>query len=190
MPRDYESQSPVAFQRRPHLTRDDGWIRAFLKTAKVGHIASSRDGQPLINPTTFWFDEKNHQIAFHSNVAGRVRSNIEINPKVSLEASELGRFLPSNVALEFSLQYRSVVVFGEARVVNDPGEARRLLYGLIGKYFPKMSTGKEYREITDKELRATSIYAIRIESWSGKENWAERADQSDEWTPLDEKWFE
>jgi nitroimidazol reductase NimA-like FMN-containing flavoprotein (pyridoxamine 5'-phosphate oxidase superfamily) len=191
MPRDYINQaSPTAFQRRPHLTKDDDWIRAFLKEAKIGHIASSVDGQPFINPTMFWLDEDNHQIVFHSNVAGRVRSNIESNPKVSLEASELGRFLPSNVALEFSLQFRSVVVFGVARLVTDSTEARCLLYGLIGKYFPKMTAGKEYREITDKELRATSIYAIQVESWSGKENWAERADQSDEWTALDEKWFE
>ncbi len=138
----------------------------------------------------FWFDEENHQIVFHSNVAGRVRSNIESNPKVCLEVSDLGKFLPSNVALEFSLQFRSVIVFGSARLVTDPDEARRLLYGLIGKYFPEMTAGKEYREITDKELRATSIYAIQIEEWSGKENWADRADQSDKWHPLDEKWFE
>ena len=190
MPRDYTQRSPAAYQRRPHLTRDDDWIRGFLKASQIGHIATSVDGQPFINPTTFWFDEENHQIAFHSNVAGRVRSNIESNPKVSLEAGELGKFLPSNVALEFSLQFRSVVVFGTARLVTNPTEARRLLSGLISKYFPNMTAGKEYREITDKELRATSIYAILIESWSGKENWADRADQSDEWTPLDEKWFE
>jgi hypothetical protein len=52
-----------------------------------------------------------------------------------------------------------------------------------------MTAGKEYREITEKELRATSVYAIAIESWSGKENWEARADQSDEWPALDEKWF-
>ena len=190
MPRDYSDQAPTAFQRRPHLTKDDDWIRAFLREAKIGHIASSCDGQPFIHPTMFWLDEINHQIVFHSNVAGRVRSNIESNPRVSLEASELGRFLPSNVALEFSLQFRSAVVFGTAIIVTDSAEARRLLYGLISKYFPTMTAGKEYREITDKELRATSIYALQIESWSGKENWAERADQSDEWTPLDGKWFE
>ena len=107
-----------------------------------------------------------------------------------MEASELGKLLPSNVALEFSLQFRSVVIFGTARIISDPDEARKMLYGLISKYFPKMTAGREYREITDKELRATSIYAIKIEAWSGKENWEERADQSDEWTALDEKWFE
>lgn len=190
MAREYIGQNPTAFQRRPHLTKDDAWIREFLKTAKVGHIATSVDGQPFINPTTFWFDEENHQIVFHSNISGRIRSNIEYNPKVTLEASELGKMLPSNVALEFSLQFRSVVVFGTARVVTEPAEARRLLYGLIGKYFPTLQAGEEYREITEKELRATSVYAIKIGEWSGKENWADVADQSDEWNPLDAKWFE
>jgi nitroimidazol reductase NimA-like FMN-containing flavoprotein (pyridoxamine 5'-phosphate oxidase superfamily) len=189
MSRNYENQSPTAFQRRPHLTKDDAWIRAFLKEAQVGHIATSVDDQAYLNPTTFWYDEENHQIVFHSNIAGRVRSNIETNPKVSMEASELGRLLPSNVALEFSLQYRSVVVFGTARIITDPDEAKKLLYGLLSKYFPDMTAGKEYREITEKELRATSVYAIKIEEWSGKENWDERAEQSDEWPALDEKWF-
>ncbi len=190
MPRDYSNQSPTAFQRLPEYRRDDEWIRAFLRQARVGHIASSRDGQPFLNPSTFWFDEESHQIIFHSNVVGRIRSNIEANPKVCFEASELGRLLPSNVALEFSLQFRSVLVFGTARLITDPDEARRVLYGLIHKYFSGMTAGKDFREITDKELARTSIYAIHIEEWSGKENWKDRADQSDEWAPLDEHWFE
>ena len=189
MPRDYTNQSPTAYQRLPEYKRDDDWIRAFLHAAKVGHIASSLNGQPFLTPSTFWFDEENHQIIFHSNVTGRIRSNLESNPQVCFEASELGKLLPSNVALEFSLQYRSVVVFGTVRLVTDEAEARRVLYGLIQKYFPKMRAGKEFREITDKELKHTSVYAIQIEGWSGKENWKERADQSDEWSPLDEKWF-
>jgi uncharacterized protein len=190
MPRDYRNQSPTAFQRLPEYERDELWIREFLRTAQIGHIASARDGQPFLNPSTFWFDEENQQIIFHSNLAGRMRSNIEANPRLCFEASELGKMLPSNVALEFSLQFRSVIVFGTARLISDPDEARRVLYSLIRKYFPSMTAGKEFREIMDKEVARTSIYAIQIEEWSGKENWKDRADQSDEWTPLDEKWFE
>ena len=189
MPRNYKDQSPIAFQRLPEYKREDDWVRAFLHAAKVGHIASARDEQPFLNPSTFWYDEANHQIIFHSNISGRVRSNIEANPKVCFETSELGKFLPSNIALEFSLQYRSVMIFGSAHLVTDPDEARRVLYSLIAKYFPKMNAGRDFRKITDKELRSTSIYAISIESWSGKENWKERADQSDEWKPLEEWQF-
>ena len=190
MPRDYQDIPPAAFQRLPEYERQAEWIRAFLRAAKVGHIASAQAGQPFLNPTTFWFDEANHQIIFHSNMTGRIRSNVENNPRVCLEVSELGRMLPSNVALEFSLQFRSVIVFGTARLITDADEARRVMYGLIHKYFPAMTAGREFREITDKELKRTSVYAIRIEAWSGKENWKDRADQSDEWPPLDEKWFE
>jgi nitroimidazol reductase NimA-like FMN-containing flavoprotein (pyridoxamine 5'-phosphate oxidase superfamily) len=189
MPRDYEFASPTAFQRLPEYQRDEEWIRAFLREATVGHIASARNGQPFLNPTTFWFDEANHQIIFHSNITGRIRSNIENNPRICFEASELGNMLPSNVALEFSLQFRSVIVFGEARLIHDPEEARTMMYGLIYKYFPTMTAGKEFREITNQELKRTSVYAIRIEEWSGKENWKDRADQSDEWPALGKDWF-
>jgi uncharacterized protein len=189
MPRDYQNQSPTAFQRLPEYQRDDEWIRAFLRQTKVGHVASTQNGQPFLNPTTFWFDEANHQIIFHSNLAGRIRSNIQSNPRVCFEASQLGKMLPSNVALEFSLQFRSVIAFGDASLVDDPEEARRVMYGLIHKYFPKMTAGKEFREITDKELKRTSVYALKIEEWSGKENWKDRADQSGEWPPLGEEWF-
>lgn len=189
MPRDYRNVSPTAFQRLPEYKRDDEWICAFLRRAQVGHIATTREEQPFLNPTTFWFDEANHQIIFHSNITGRVRSNLETNSRVCFEASELGKLLPSNVALEFSLQFRSVVVFGKAHLVSHPQEARKVLYGLIKKYFPAMTAGKEFRAITDKELKRTSVYAIQIEEWSGKENWKDRADQSEEWPALSEEWF-
>jgi nitroimidazol reductase NimA-like FMN-containing flavoprotein (pyridoxamine 5'-phosphate oxidase superfamily) len=190
MPRDYRRVAPAALQRLPEYRRDDAWIRLFLREARVAHIASSRDDQPFVHPTSFWFDEAGHRIVFHSNVTGRLRSNIEANPRVCLEASELGKMLPSNVALEFSLQFRSVMVFGRAGLITEPEEARRALYGLLHRYFPLMTPGREFRPITDQELKRTSVYAIQIEEWSGKENWKDRADQSDEWPALAETWFE
>jgi uncharacterized protein len=190
MPRNYENQSPTAFQRLPNYTRDDEWIRVFLREAKIGHTAYVWDDQPFSHPNLFWFDEENHQIIFHGNIAGRIRSSLDRNPKVCMTVSETGKLLPSNVALEFALQYRSVMVFGTVHVLSGPDETRRGLYGLLAKYFPGMIAGRDYREITDKELRATSVYAIKIESWSGKENWKDSAGQSDEWKPLDAKWLE
>lgn len=192
MTRDYSlaSQPPTAGQRLPETARDEAWVRAFLRAAQIGRVATLWDDQPFVTPTTFWYDEAKRRIIFHSNLAGRVRANLERNPKVCLEASEAGGLLPSNVALEFSLQYRSVMVFGTVRVLESDEEKRAALTGLLEKYFPAMQAGREYRPMTDKELKRTSVYELKIESWSGKENWNERADQSDEWPALDEKWFE
>ena len=79
------------------------------------------------------------------------------------------------------MQYQSVIVFGKIRVIEEVEEKRRALYGLIAKYYPAMTAGKEYRPITDQELKRTSVYAITIESWSGKRNWPDEAEQSEEW---------
>ena len=75
-------------------------------------------------------------------------------------------------------------------LIDDPAERRaESCMDSSTNIFLAMTAGKEFREITDKELKRTSVYAIQIEEWSGKENWKDRADQSDEWTPLGEEWF-
>jgi uncharacterized protein len=190
MPRDYQSAGPADFQRRPENQRDEDWIRAFLRRGQIAHIAHLSGAQPFITPTNYWFDEESHAIVFHSNLAGRVRSNIEHSPQVCVEVSEYGRLLPANTALEFSIQFRSVMVFGTVKILEDSGECLRALYGLIGKYFPAMQPGREYRPITEKELARTTVYAVQIESWSGKENWPEMADQLPDWPPLPASFYD
>ncbi len=69
-------------------------------------------------------------------------------------------------------------------MIKEEAEKRRALYGLIGKYYPTLTAGKEDCPITDQELKRTGVYAIAIGSWSGKRNWPEEAEQSDEWPKL------
>lgn len=188
MPKNYDlAHNPANAQRRPENACDDDWIRAFLNQAQVGYFATRWEEQPFITPSTFWYDPDRHEIYFHSNIVGRVRANAERHPQVCFATSHAGKLLPSNVALEFSIQYESVIAFGQVRLLEDPEEKERALYGLLQKYFPGMTPGQEYRPITDQELKRTSVYAIEIESWSGKRNWHEQADQSLEWPALNEE---
>ena len=184
MPRNYEDTNPTQYQRIPDHTRDDTWIKQFLQQATIGHLAHSQGDQPFVTPTNFWYDESKHRIIFHSNIAGRTRSNLENNPKVCLETSEYGRFLPANTALEFSIQYRSVMVFGTVQILEDDKDKIEVLNNLLKKYFPNMTPGKEFRPITEQELARTTVYAIQIDSWSGKENWDEAAEELPVWPPL------
>ena len=183
---------PINQSRRPKLDMDDEWNAKFLNKIRVGHI-STRDGnQPFINPTSFWYSKEDHEIYFHSNAVGRMRFNAENNPETCFECYRSGRLLPSNLALEVSFQYECVIAFGRIRVIKDIDEKRDVLNELLQKYFGEMKSGEDYRPITDNELKRTSVYGIKIESWSGIRNWEERADQAEnnEWPNLDPKWFE
>jgi hypothetical protein len=184
MPINYQSLAPVEHQRFLEYQRDDQWIKSFLHRSLIGHVAHLSGEQPFITPTNFWYDEARHRIIFHSNVTGRLRSNLEHQNQACFETSEYGRFLPSNAALEFSLQFRSVMIFGGVNLITNLDEQKLVLTALISKYFPSMHAGIEYRPITDKELDHTSIYELLIDSWSGKENWQEMATQTKDWSPL------
>jgi nitroimidazol reductase NimA-like FMN-containing flavoprotein (pyridoxamine 5'-phosphate oxidase superfamily) len=190
MDRDYDlTSTPPNEGRIKEYARDDQWIVAFLRKEPVGHIATRWGDQPFITPSTFWYDLERHEIYFHSNIVGRIRANAERHEQVCFECSRVGKPLPSNIALQFSIQYASVIAFGKIRILEVKTEQERALYGLIEKYFPGMEPGEAYRPITDGELNQTSVYAIAIESWSGKENWKQEAAQGEDWPPLEEKWI-
>ena len=187
MPIDYRILSPTERQRLPEYTRIDQWIKSFMHRSMIGHVAHRNGIQPFITPTNFWYDEEKHRIIFHSNVSGRTRSNLENEHQVCFETSEYGQLLPSNAALEFSIQYRSVIAFGNVAIVNDPREKENCLVSLVSKYFPSFRAGIEFRPITNNELARTTVYEILISSWSGKENWPTQATQIDEWPKLPEE---
>ena len=186
------NKNPINQSRQPQSDKDDKWIVQFLNEIQVGHI-STRDGnQPFINPTSFWYSSENHEIYFHSNAYGRMRFNAEQHPEACFECFKSGRLLPSNLALEVSFQYECVIAYGKIRVIENMDKKRDVLNGLLQKYFGKMESGKDYRPITNDELKQTSVYGIKINAWNGKQNWINKADQAEngEWPDLDPKWFD
>jgi nitroimidazol reductase NimA-like FMN-containing flavoprotein (pyridoxamine 5'-phosphate oxidase superfamily) len=164
---------------------DDEWTRAFLIRCQVGHVATHWDDQPFITPVLYWYDPAKNKIYFHTNTHGRLMANYERENKVCFEACEAGKIFPSNIALGFSMQYESAVVFGKLDLVEDRQEKMDALYGLIRKHFSDMEPGDHYRPITESELTRTAVFAITVESWSGKRNWREKASQNPDWKPLE-----
>ena len=185
------NKKPLEQSRRLELSMNDERIIQLLNDVQIGHVATRDGNQPFIIPTTFWYSQANREIYFHSNAFGRIRFNADNYTEACFECFQSGRLLPSNIPLEKSIQYESVMAFGKLKVIMDLNEKREKLNGLLQKYFGKMKSGKDYRPITDTELKQTSVYKIDVDSWSGKRNWPEKADQAEdgEWLDLDPKWF-
>jgi nitroimidazol reductase NimA-like FMN-containing flavoprotein (pyridoxamine 5'-phosphate oxidase superfamily) len=156
--------------RRRDRGKDDAWIREFLRSAPFGFLATlGEEGQPYLNSNLFVFDDEERCLFLHTHRTGRTRTNVEAHEKVAFSVAAMGRLLPASEALEFSVEYAGVVVFGVGRVVEDAEEAARGLRLLLEKYAPHLEYGVDYRGTTPDELERTAVYRIDIEAWSGKQ---------------------
>jgi len=165
---DYAARPPHEMRRKDRAVEDEAWIRAMLHRVPFGTLATVNDGQPYINTNLFAFDEAARVIYMHTANMGRTRANVEAEERVCFSVSEMGRLLPADAALEFSVEYAGVVVFGRAAIVDDQQEATRALQLLLDRYFAHLRPGRDYRPITPEELARTAVYRISIEHWSGK----------------------
>ena len=165
----HSADDRTRMRRQDREIKDHSEIKAFLRDSQFGFVSTVFEIQPFIHANLFWYDEKHQRIYFHTALEGRARSNIEANPKICFSIAAMGRLLPAKTAIEFSTEYTSVTVFGDARIVDEDSEQRYGLQGLLDKYFPHLKPGEDYAPITDSDLQRTSVFAIEIESWSGKQ---------------------
>jgi len=116
-------------------------IVEFLNQESTGRIASIDErGFPQIIPMNFVFLDE--VIYMHSHVKGEKIDNIKREPKVGFEVDKNLEFLPSYFSdpEDASLAdtfYISVVIKGEAKIVEDKNEKVRALNGLMRKYQPE-----------------------------------------------------
>lgn len=160
--------------RRRDRSKDEEWIKTFLHRGEAGVISAVLDARPFSLPRIYAFDEERGAIFVHGAHGGRtgeVLNTAEDNQGVpmSLTVFEMGRLLPSDEALEFGVEYASVVVTGRGFETQDPEEAEHGLRLLMDKYAPHLVAGKDYRPIAPDEVTRTSVVRIDIETWSGKE---------------------
>ena len=169
MPRDYATMPRSQVRRRDRAVEDPAWIEELLRHAPVGTLATIHDDQPFVNTNLFVYDEAAPAIYLHTARVGRTRANLGHGEPVCFTVHTMGRLLPADTALEFSVEYAGVVVFGRGAVVTDAAEARHGLELLLAKYAPHLRPGRDYRPIADPELHRTAVYRIQIEEWTGKQ---------------------
>ena len=145
-------------------------IIEFLNQESTGRIASiDSNGFPQIIPMNFVFLE--NMIYMHSHVKGEKIDNIKLNPKVGFEVDRNLEFLPSyfsdpdDASLADTL-YISVVMKGEANLVENKKEKTLALNGLMEKYQPE-GQYKPMREDMDV-LNATAVIKVTPKEMNGK----------------------
>ncbi len=173
MPKNYTTLPANQLRRIDRGISEEAWIVDLLERAPVATLATVYEGQPFINTNLFVYDEAEHLVYMHTARSGRTRNNVNEAERVCLSVFEMGRLLPDKIALEFSVEYAGVNIFGRATVIEGD-EALHGLQLLCDKYFPHLQPGRDYRPANLLELKRTAVYRIAIDSWSGKQKVAER----------------
>lgn len=173
--------SGVPQVRRVDKLMSESGVDAMLSQAYCGRLATvDADGWPYVCPLLFtWIDA---EIWVHNTSAsGHLRSNVEHASKVCFEIDAPGEVFPyGRFECDTSLAYRSVVAFGEIRIVDNREQKAAFFDTLMQKY-ANSDIGRPrnfYPRLDD-----VTVYAIAIERITGKETALPAA--ADRWPAVD-----
>jgi uncharacterized protein len=143
---------------------DRAEVYSILDQGFICHVGFVVDGQPYVIPTGYARDGDTMYI--HGSAASRMLRTVGDGVDVCVTVTLVDGFVLARSVFHHSMNYRSVVVLGKARLVTDDEEKRTALrcftnHIVAGRW-------EEARQPTDQELKATSVLALPIEEASAK----------------------
>jgi uncharacterized protein len=164
-PESYKKTERSRIKRRhknAHYDRET--VHAILDSGLICHVGFIVDGSPFVTPTAYW--RMGEAVYFHGSSASRTLKQVGRGIPVCVTISHLDGIVHARSGFNSCMNYRSVMIFGEAFAVTDPVEKRTALYGLIDRLAPGRS--KETKPISDRELKATGVMRLALKEVSAK----------------------
>lgn len=142
-------------------------IQGLLEGAAAGRLGTvGPDGWPMIKPLNFVYHEGG--IYFHCALEGEKLDHIRHDDRVCFEVDLPIAYVRGDreEPCRATYLYRSVIIRGRARLVDDAAEKVRALSALMAKHQPAGS----YAEFADDKLAITGVVRIDVEEMVGKES--------------------
>lgn len=152
-----------------------------LDAALVCHLAVVVDGVPLALPTVFAVDrdgpDRDGTLYVHGSVASR---SLVQGPdqEVSVTVTVLDGIVLARSGFDHSMNYRSAVVVGRPRRVEDPDERAHALDLLVDHVAPGRAA--TLRRPARKELAATTVLALPLHEASVKTRLGDPQDEPED----------
>ncbi len=137
-------------------------IDAILDAALICHLGVVVDGQPVVLPTGFV--RCGDVLYLHGAPANR--SLHAALDAACVTVTHLDGLVLARSAMNHSMNYRSAVVMGKARLVSDPVEKRAALGAVVEHLVPGRAA--EVRGMTDAEVARTMVVALDLGACSAK----------------------
>jgi uncharacterized protein len=148
--------------KRGHYDRET--IYQILDEALICHVGFVENGQPYVIPINFARVEDS--LILHGAKASRLLKHIEAGHPVCVEATIVDGLVLARSVFNHSVNYRSVVLFGKGRPVEDEQEKLSALKAVTEHLLP--GRWQEARLPNRKELNATRVVSMKIDEASAK----------------------
>ncbi|MEY3625441.1 MAG: hypothetical protein RL696_822 [Actinomycetota bacterium] len=155
-----------------HSTED---LYSILDANLVAHVGIIFEGRPLVIPMAY--GRVANTLYLHGSSGSRLMRALEQEPAVCVSITELRALKVARSTFNSGMHYRSVVIFGEARLVSDD-EKDQALNALSDAMIPGRVS--EVRKSKKKELAATIIVAVELDETSVKISVNEVDDDEDD----------
>lgn len=143
---------------------DRATIDAILDEALVAHLGFAVDEQAYVIPTLH--ARIGDLVYVHGSAASRTVRKLAAGVPACLTVTLLDGLVLARSAFHHSMNYRSVVVLGSARLVADADERLAALRAFTEKLVP--GRWDEVRAPTEQELRGSSVLALELTEASAK----------------------
>ena len=160
---DVSKQNKVR-QLREKAAYDRETVHAILDAGLVAHVAVVQGGDPVVVPMLYGREDET--LFLHGARKARVIRMLEGTGKACINVTLLDGLVFARSGFASSMNYRSVTVFGRARLVDELEEKKRALHVINEYAMPGRSA--ELREPLENELKMTGVIAVDIESASAK----------------------
>jgi nitroimidazol reductase NimA-like FMN-containing flavoprotein (pyridoxamine 5'-phosphate oxidase superfamily) len=167
MPDDISQPSPLSNRttvRRGAKRAEYGvsQMREVLKAGTVAHVAVNTDEGPLVLPMVYGISEDT--LYLHGALANSLLK-AGADHQICATITILDGLVFAKSPFSHSMNYRSVVVRGQARVVSDAQETLRALQLMTDHVVPSWDVT---RPLNDSEIRATRVIALPLTEMSAK----------------------
>jgi uncharacterized protein len=139
-------------------------VNQILDEAFLCHVGFAVEGQPFVIPTSYGRD--GDMLYIHGSAASRMLRNLEQGVPVCVTVTLLDGLVLARSVFNHSMNYRSVVILGTAKLVDDPAEKLAALRAISEHILPHR--WDDARQPHEKELKATSVLRLPINEFSAK----------------------
>ena len=159
-------------------SQERDFIYSILDEALIAHVGFIHNNQPFVIPMAY--GRKDDHLYIHGSSVSRLLNTLEKGVDVCLNVTLVDGLVIARSLFHHSMNYRSVVLFGQAKLVTEKEEKMSALKAITEQLIP--DRWQDARLPNEQELKVTNVLSFPIEEGSAKFRTGAPLDDSEDYS--------